>query len=124
MALSILLRDKYLAYAVSIGTGAGLFYLYSQGFNHWLYNPVLYQLWSYSDLTGAGANTGRILTHRLYCIAIASLCLAITHLGFRRRSSSTGLRSSGRLGYPGWALLVAVISLALAVMTGSMIGLS
>ena len=54
IALNVLLRDKYFTYALSIGTGVGLFYLYSQGYNHWLYNPVLYNLWTYSDLTGAG----------------------------------------------------------------------
>ena len=55
IALNVLLRDKYLAYAVCIATGAGLFYLYNVGYNHWLYNPALYQLWTYSDLTGAEA---------------------------------------------------------------------
>src|SRR6266404_125008 len=53
IALNVLLRDKYLAYAVTIGTGGGLFYLYSVGHNHRLYNPLLYHLWSYADLTGA-----------------------------------------------------------------------
>lgn len=85
MVLSVWLRDKYLAYTVSIATSAGLFYLYSQGFYHWLYNPVLYQLWTYADIGGAGINSGRILTHRVYCLAIASLCMALAHLGFKRK---------------------------------------
>ena len=123
MALSVLLRDKYLAYAVSIATGAGLFYLYSQGFNHWLYNPVLYQLWTYADLTGAESDSSRILTHRVYCLAIASLCLALAHLAFKRKSSSKSRRSNGRLRYSVWALLVAAISVAVAVITGLMIAL-
>ncbi|MGH9960319.1 MAG: hypothetical protein ACREBC_24880, partial [Pyrinomonadaceae bacterium] len=50
-AFNVLLRNKYLAYVVAIGAGAGLFYLYSIGYNHWLYNPLLYQLWKYQDLT-------------------------------------------------------------------------
>ena len=47
VALNVLLRNKYLTYVVAVGTGAGLFYLYSIGYNHWLYNPLLYQLWKY-----------------------------------------------------------------------------
>ncbi|MBA3354972.1 MAG: hypothetical protein H0U18_03340 [Pyrinomonadaceae bacterium] len=124
LALSVLLRDKYLAYALAVATGAGLFYLYSQGYNHWLYNPVLYQLWTYSDLAGAEGNTGRILTHRVYCLALASLGVALAHLGFPRKSLLKSLRSTGRLGYSGWALIVAALSLAVAVITGLMIILS
>jgi len=41
--LNVLLRNKYLAYVVSIGTAAGLLYLYNIGFTHWLYNPLLYR---------------------------------------------------------------------------------
>lgn len=84
IVLNVLLRDKYLAYALSIGTGVGLFYLYSQGYNHWLYNPVLYNLWTYSDLTGSGLS--RILIHRLYCLALSAIFLALAHLGFQRKS--------------------------------------
>ena len=85
--LNVWLRDKYLPYAVSIGTCVGLFYLYSRGYNHWLYNPLLYQLWKYSDLTGAGNNHATILMHRLYCVAIATLCLSLAHLFFQRKST-------------------------------------
>jgi hypothetical protein len=52
---TFLLREKYFAYAVSIATGVGLLYLYNLGYNHWLYNPALYQLWTYSDLNGTGS---------------------------------------------------------------------
>jgi len=65
--------------------GAGLFYLYGQGYNHWLYNPMLYQLWNYADLTGAGNKLGTILTHRLYCVTIASAFLSLAHLFFQRK---------------------------------------
>ena len=34
VALNVLLRDRYLTYAVSIGIGVSLFYLYGQGYNH------------------------------------------------------------------------------------------
>jgi hypothetical protein len=84
IALNVLLRDKYVAYAVSVATGSGLFYLYSQGYNHWLYNPVLYGLWTEVDLTGTTAGSSRIVALRLYCIALTLLCLLIAHLLFER----------------------------------------
>lgn len=81
VALNVLLRNKYLAYVVAVGTGAGLFYLYNAGYNHWLYNPLLYQLWKYQDLTSA-----RMLAYRLYCLGLAAACLALAHLFFERKS--------------------------------------
>ena len=81
VVLNASLRNKYLAYVVAVGTGAGLFYLYSVGYNHWLYNPLLYQLWQYQDLASA-----RILWYRLYCLIVAVACLALAHLLFERRS--------------------------------------
>jgi ABC-2 type transport system permease protein len=117
VALNVLLRDKYLAYAVSIGTGAGLFYLYSTGHNHWLYNPLLYQLWTYADLTGAGSNQTTVLIHRVYCLTIASTCLALAHLFFQRKSTN-GFQVDGRISGRGWSILIAVLSVAIAVVTG------
>lgn len=116
MVLNVLLRDKYLAYAVSIGTGAGLFYLYGQGYNHWLYNPLLYQLWKYSDLTGAGNNQATILIHRLYCVAVATLGLSLAHLFFQRKSTK-GFQVDGRLSATAWSSLTAVVSVVVAVIT-------
>jgi ABC-type transport system involved in multi-copper enzyme maturation permease subunit len=86
IALNVLLRDKYLAYAISIATGSGLFYLYSQGYNHWLYNPVLYGLWTPTDLAGTGIGFSRILYLRVYCLMITLVCLLLAHLRFERRS--------------------------------------
>jgi ABC-2 type transport system permease protein len=116
--LNVVLREKYLAYVVIVGVGAGLFYLYSQGYNHWLYNPALYRLWTYSELIGVGS--GRILTQRIYWLALSCLCLALAHLGYRRKSAK-GFIINGRLGSTGWALVVTGVSLVLAVVTGSMI---
>ena len=82
VALNVLLRNKYVAYVVAIGTGAGLLYLYNIGYNHWLYNPLLYRLWKYSDLT-----SGRILMYRLYCLALAAVCLVLAHIFFERKST-------------------------------------
>ena len=80
VTLNVLLRNKYLAYVMAVGTGAGLFYLYNIGYRHWLYNPLLYQLWKYQDLT-----SGTMLGYRLYCLALAAACLALAHVFFERR---------------------------------------
>jgi hypothetical protein len=82
IAFNVVLRNKYLVYVGAVGTGAGLFYLYNLGYNHWLYNPLLYQIWKYQDLISA-----KILVSRLYCLFVATICLALAHLLFERRSS-------------------------------------
>ena len=81
VALNVLLRNKYLAYVVAVGTGASLVYLYSVGYNHWSYNPLLYGVWNYSNLT-----SGKILTYRLYCLGLGAVCLALAHIFFERQS--------------------------------------
>jgi ABC-type transport system involved in multi-copper enzyme maturation permease subunit len=81
VAFNVLLRNKYLVYVVAIGTGAGLVYLYNVGYNRWLYNPLLYRLWTYSDLTSV-----KILAYRVYCLALAAFCLALAHIFFERKS--------------------------------------
>jgi hypothetical protein len=77
----VLLRNKYLVYIAAVGTGAGLIYLYNIGYKHWSYNPLLYQLWTYSNLT-----SGTMLAYRLYCFALAAACLVLAHILFERRS--------------------------------------
>lgn len=86
IALNVLLRDKYLAYAVSIAIGSGLFYLYTQGYNHWLYNPVLYGLWTAADMEVRGSAFSRIVWLRIYCLTLALICLVVAHLRFERRA--------------------------------------
>lgn len=88
IALNVLLRDKYLTYAITIGIGSGLFYFYSQGHNHWLYNPVLYGLWTDADLIRTSPRASLILALRLYCLALTLLCLLIAHLFFARPAKS------------------------------------
>jgi hypothetical protein len=85
VVLNILLREKYVTYVASIGIGAGLFYLYGQGHNHWLYNPLLYRLWHYSDLVGSGLT--HILVQRLFWFGLAGGCLLLAHLLFPRKSA-------------------------------------
>ena len=82
VALNVLLRNKYVTYVVEVGAAAGLLYLYSIGHNHWLYNPLLYRLWTYNDLF-----TGPMLTRRLYCFGLAIVFLALAHLVFQRKST-------------------------------------
>jgi len=117
MLFSIVLRDKYLTYVVMIGVGSVMFYLYTQGYNHWLYNPILYQLWDYRALTEAGSNQSIILIHRLYCLAIAGLCLALTHIFFHRRSNTAAM-VDGRLTGRGWSILLTLVSLTVTITTG------
>ena len=88
LLLTVILRNKYLVYVVSIGTAVGLFYLYSMGHNHWLYNPVLYGLWTSASLID-GVAMQSILWNRLYWLAIAVGCLALAHLIFPRRNGRT-----------------------------------
>ena len=120
-ALNVLLRDKYFAYAVSFAIGGGMLYLYNQGYNHPLYNPLLYGLWTPADLNGASENLARIVTHRIYCLALATAFLSLAHLCFERKSTG-GLPAGGRLGGGAWSILILVVSVALAVVAGSMIG--
>jgi len=79
--LNVLLRSKYLVYVIAVSTGAGLIYLYNLGYKHWSYNPLLYQLWKYEDLTGS-----TMLAYRLYCLALAAACLVLAHVLFERRA--------------------------------------
>lgn len=91
--LSILLRDKYLFYAAMIAISSGLFYLYSQGLNHWLYNPVLYGLWMDADL-GPWSRLSHLMALRVYWVAITGLCLFLANLFFARKSKRLWITGS------------------------------
>ena len=86
LALNVLLRNKYLAYVICIAIASGLFYLYTAGYNHWLYNPLLFQLWDYSGLV---ANPNRFLQYRVYVLAWSAVLIAVAHLCYPRRSGRT-----------------------------------
>jgi ABC-type transport system involved in multi-copper enzyme maturation permease subunit len=117
---NIALRNKHVAYVFSIGTAAGLFYLYSTGYNQWLYNPVLHGLWTYHDLAGAGNNQATILIHRIYCLGVAIACLSLAHLFFRRKSTK-GFWVEGHFTGKGWTILLALLSLTTVIITGRII---
>jgi ABC-2 type transport system permease protein len=119
--LNALLRDKYLVYALSIAIGVGLYYLYGQGYRHWLYNPTLYGLWTYADLTGGGSNQARIILHRIYCLAVAGGSLSLAHLCFQRPSMKRFLVQKRRPSSKGRAALIAIISITIALITGFML---
>ena len=84
VALNVALRNKHVAYVVSIGLAGGLFYLYNLGHNHWLYNPLLYRLWSYADFTQT-STLRMILWRRLYCVTLAIAFLGLAHAFFKRK---------------------------------------
>jgi ABC-type transport system involved in multi-copper enzyme maturation permease subunit len=91
LALNVLIRDRYLNYAFTIGVCAALFYLYTTGHNHWLYNPLLLQLWTYADLSG-GANSSVIAWNRIYILAMSSLFVLFAHLCYPRKSGQNRSR--------------------------------
>ena len=115
VAVNVLLRDKYLSYAVSLAAGGTVYYLASQG-GGWLYNPVLYNRWTPADLAG-GERLALILTHRVYCLALASLLLSLAFVLFGRNSAG-GSKARGRFGGRGRALLLAALSALAAAATG------
>jgi ABC-type transport system involved in multi-copper enzyme maturation permease subunit len=83
LLLNVILRNKYLVYVVSIGAAVGLFYLYSLGYNHWSYNPMMYRLWTYADLTNA-LTVRTIIFYRIYVVVIAIISLVLAHRLFER----------------------------------------
>jgi hypothetical protein len=73
-------------------------------------------------LTGAGGarNGARILTQRIYVLAIAATCLALAHLCFQRKATK-GFQVNRRLSSASWSILVAAVSVAVAVVAGFLI---
>ncbi|MFL6278368.1 MAG: hypothetical protein ACJ74G_24550, partial [Blastocatellia bacterium] len=120
VAANVLLRDKYLAYAVNLGVGGALYYLISQGHNHPLSNPVLYQLWTPADFVNGGHHLKLILVHRVYCFALSAFLLALALLGFERKSTKE-LKEHGRLSDRGWTLVIAALSALIAMILGLII---
>jgi hypothetical protein len=60
----LLLPGRYFVYTAGIGICVGLFYLYSMGHTEWFYNPLLYKLWNFSDLSGP--NQQGIVMYRVH----------------------------------------------------------
>jgi hypothetical protein len=69
-----------------------MFYLYSIGYLHWLYNPLAYHLWKYTDLIGANRNV--LLLQRSYWLAVAILFLALAHVCFARKTAGRSQRQA------------------------------
>ena len=63
----------------------------------------------------------RILIHRVYCLALAGLFLAVAHLCFQRKSTK-GLIVNGRLGAKALTVLLTLVSLSIAIATGMFLG--
>lgn len=123
LALHVLLRDKYLAHAVGVALGVCLFYLLSRGYTNWLYNPVLYRLWNYSDMTGLAPYRTGLLLHRVYWGAITVAALAVAHIFYQRGATKKG--SLRVFGYGvtdrTWAVACAAVALAVTLATGLVI---
>lgn len=85
-ALTTLLRDKYLTYVVVIALSGGLLYLYKTGYNHWLYNPAFYDLWSPGNFQSS-TMLMRLIALRGYTLGLAFLLFLIAHLCFSRQRS-------------------------------------
>jgi hypothetical protein len=111
ITLNVLLRNKYLAHTAGVAFGGGLLYLFGQGYTNWLYNPVLYQLWTYSDLTGLEPYWTGLALHRLYWLAITVAGLALAHWLFRR----------GLINRRYGAMTTAVAAIIVTVTTGLVI---
>lgn len=89
-SLTTLLRDKYLTYTVIIALSGGLLYLYKTGYNHWLYNPAFYGLWSPADLQDS-TTLMRLVALRGYTLGLAFLLVLVAHLVFSRPRSKKPL---------------------------------
>jgi ABC-2 type transport system permease protein len=109
VTLNVLLRDKYIAHAVGIAASVGLFYLLSQGHNNWLWNPVLYGLWTYSDMSGLEPYRTGLLLHRIYWLAFTVAGLALAHYFFRRNPVRRRANAS-RAAVAAAAVIVAVVA--------------
>jgi ABC-2 type transport system permease protein len=117
LLFSVLSREKYVAYVAGVTSGGVLFYLFTQGHKGWLYNPLLFQLWEYADLSLAGKNFARILLQRAYWLAIAIACIASAQFFFRREAVKSMI-ANRHLSEKGWALAIAVAALLLAFVMG------
>ena len=118
--LNHFLREKYLAYIVSLAIGGTLFYFYSQGNNHWFYNPLLYNLWSYADLIEPGGRRNLLLLYRVYWFAGTIVCLSLALLFYRRKSTREMIQ--GRtVSERGTALLLLASFIALAILAALLI---
>ena len=84
LTLHVLFPGRHLAYVAGVGICVGLFYLYSQGHTGWLYNPLLFKLWNYSDL--AGPNRLQLLIYRGYTLTLAAILITAAHLWNARRT--------------------------------------
>jgi hypothetical protein len=120
VALNSILREKYVTYAVSLAVGGGFYYLAGQGYTGWLSNPILYRLWTPSDLAAGGSNLTRILVHRIYCFALSSLLFSLALIFFERKSTG-GLKTRSRLSGARRAILSAAVSALIALVTGLII---
>lgn len=104
MSLHVWLRNKYLAYIVGLGVGGASVWFWLQGYVNGLYNPVLYQLWTYYELLGSKLTY--VLLHRAYWLAITLAGGALALWVYPRRDDSKR------------ALVIAMLASLLALLCG------
>jgi ABC-2 type transport system permease protein len=106
MMLHVLLRNKYLAHIVGLGLIGGVVWLLLNGYVNGLYNPVLYQLWTYEELVGS--KQPFLLLHRVYWLAITMACVAVAHRFYARGATNERSRT----------VVLAVLATCLAIVIG------
>lgn len=108
--LNAVFRDKYVAFALGLGLGGLAFFLFSMGYTHWAYNFVLLGVGTQSELAARGRGPAPLFAHRIYCLAVACLCLSLAHMALER-----GAR---RAGVSRMACIAALASAVAAVVAG------
>lgn len=118
LLLNALLRNKYAAHITGISLCIGLYYLLSRGKVNWLYNPVLYSMWAYSDMTGLEPYRRGLVLHRFYWLALSVASLGLAHLVFQRDFGKFLLNPARRLVHIRWPLSITIAALAVALLAG------
>ncbi len=118
LLLNALLRNKYAAHIAGISLCIGLYYLFSRGQVNWLYNPVLYSMWTYSDMTGLEPYRRGIVLHRFYWLALSVASLGLAHLVFQRDFRNPLLNPARRFVHTRWPLSITIAAMAAALLAG------
>lgn len=85
LALNVVLRDRYLVYAISLAAGGALYFVTGQGHIHWLYNPVLLRAWDADALAWNSAQLPTLLLSRIHALLLSAILIVAALLLFKRR---------------------------------------
>jgi hypothetical protein len=87
--LAVRIREKHVAYAILLGLGTSLYYLYGMGHSAWWYNPWMYQRWAASDFQYPASAVVRVLPERAFWLAVSALFLYAATIQLPRRDRTT-----------------------------------